>query len=312
MTDYVLTRLIQGMILIFVVSILVFAMMDLMPGDPIDLLTDRKVSEEIKDKLRAQYGLDLPPVQRYINWMTDALHGDFGTSIRSKLPVNTMFKQRLPATIKLTGTSLLIEILIAVPIGLLAAYKKDGFFDRLMMSISLFFAALPAFWVAVLLILLFGVTLRLLPLSGFETARHYILPVTAMVLGGIATTIRMTKTEVLDVLREKYVLTAYAKGLPKRKVLVRHVLRNALILVTIMVFLNIPWVISGAVIIENIFVIPGMGKMLTEAILNQDFPVVQACVLLLSVLTVLCNLICDVITAILDPRIRMSLGGSGK
>ncbi len=312
MTDYVIKRLIQGMILIFVVSILVFAMMDLMPGDPIDLLTDRKVSEEIKDKLRAQYGLDLPPVQRYINWMTDALHGDFGTSIRSKLPVNTMFKQRLPATIKLTGTSLLIEILIAVPIGLLAAYKKDGFFDRLMMSISLFFAALPAFWVAVLLILLFGVTLRLLPLSGFETARHYILPVTAMVLGGIATTIRMTKTEVLDVLREKYVLTAYAKGLPKRKVLVRHVLRNALILVTIMVFLNIPWVISGAVIIENIFVIPGMGKMLTEAILNQDFPVVQACVLLLSVLTVLCNLICDVITAILDPRIRMSLGGSGK
>lgn len=312
MTDYVIKRLIQGMILIFVVSILVFAMMDLMPGDPIDLLTDRKVSEEIKDKLRAQYGLDLPPVQRYINWITDAFHGDFGTSIRSKLPVNTMFKQRLPATIKLTGTSLLIEILIAVPIGLLAAYKKDGFFDRLMMSISLFFAALPAFWVAVLLILLFGVTLRLLPLSGFETARHYILPVTAMVLGGIATTIRMTKTEVLDVLREKYVLTAYAKGLPKRKVLVRHVLRNALILVTIMVFLNIPWVISGAVIIENIFVIPGMGKMLTEAILNQDFPVVQACVLLLSVLTVLCNLICDVITAILDPRIRMSLGGSGK
>lgn len=310
MTNYVIKRLIQGMILIFVVSILVFAMMDMMPGDPIDLLTDRKVSEEIKDKLRAQYGLDLPPVQRYINWMTDALHGDFGTSIRSKLPVNTMFKQRLPATIKLTGTSLLIEILIAVPIGLLAAYKKDGFFDRLMMSISLFFAALPSFWVAVLLILIFGVTLRLLPLSGFETARHYILPVAAMVLGGIATTIRMTKTEVLDVLREKYVLTAYAKGLPRRKVLVRHVLRNALILVTIMLFLNIPWIISGAVIIENIFVIPGMGKMLTEAILNQDFPVVQACVLLLSILTVLCNLICDVITAILDPRIRMSLGGS--
>ena len=312
MLDYVVKRLAQGLLLILVVSMLVFAMMDLMPGDPIELLTDRKVSDEIKDKLRAQYGLDLPLPQRYWNWIRDALQGDFGTSIRSKLPVSTTFKQRLPVTIKLTGTALLIELLIAVPIGLIAAYKKDGFFDRLMMSLSLLFAALPSFWVAVLLILFFGVTLRLLPLSGFESARHYILPVTAMVLGSIASTMRMTKTEVIDVLREKYVLTAYAKGLSKRSVLVRHVLRNALILVTIMLFLNIPWVISGAVIIEKIFVIPGMGKTLTEAILNQDFPVVQACVLLLSVLTVLCNLACDVITAVLDPRIRISLGGSGR
>lgn len=312
MLDYVVKRLAQGLLLILVVSMLVFAMMDLMPGDPIELLTDRKVSDEIKDKLRAQYGLDLPLPQRYWNWIRDALQGDFGTSIRSKLPVSTTFKQRLPVTIKLTGTALLIELLIAVPIGLIAAYKKDGFFDRLMMSLSLLFAALPSFWVAVLLILFFGVTLRLLPLSGFESARHYILPVTAMVLGSIASTMRMTKTEVIDVLREKYVLTAYAKGLSKRSVLVRHVLRNALIPVTIMLFLNIPWVISGAVIIENIFVIPGMGKTLTEAILNQDFPVVQACVLLLSVLTVLCNLACDVITAVLDPRIRISLGGSGR
>ncbi len=294
--------------LILVVSILVFAMMDFMPGDPIELLTDRKVSQEIKDKLRAQYGLDLPFHQRYFNWVTDALRGNFGTSIRTKLPVNTMLAQRLPTTIKLTGIALLIEILIAIPIGLLAAYKKDGLFDRMMMSISLFFAALPSFWVAVLLILFFGVTLRVLPLSELTSAKHYILPVTAMVLGGIATTIRMTKTEVLDVLREKYVLTAYAKGLPKRAVLVRHVLRNALILVMIMIFMSIPWVISGAVIIENIFVIPGMGKMLTEAILAQDFTVVQASVLLISVLTVLSNLICDILTAVLDPRIRLSLG----
>lgn len=296
------------MLLILVVSILVFAMMDFMPGDPIELLTDRKVSQEIKDKLRAQYGLDLPFHQRYFNWVTDALRGNFGTSIRTKLPVNTMLAQRLPTTIKLTGIALLIEILIAIPIGLLAAYKKDGLFDRMMMSISLFFAALPSFWVAVLLILFFGVTLRVLPLSELTSAKHYILPVTAMVLGGIATTIRMTKTEVLDVLREKYVLTAYAKGLPKRAVLVRHVLRNALILVMIMIFMSIPWVISGAVIIENIFVIPGMGKMLTEAILAQDFTVVQASVLLISVLTVLSNLICDILTAVLDPRIRLSLG----
>ncbi|HZK28919.1 MAG TPA: ABC transporter permease, partial [Clostridia bacterium] len=152
MSQYVIKRLLQGLLLVLVVSILVFAMMDFMPGDPIELLTDRKVSQEIKDKLRSQYGLDLPFHQRYFNWVTDALRGNFGMSIRTKLPVNTMLAQRLPTTIKLTGIALLIEILIAIPIGLLAAYKKDGLFDRLMMSISLFFAALPSFWVAVLLI----------------------------------------------------------------------------------------------------------------------------------------------------------------
>lgn len=312
MLDYVVKRLLQGLLLIIVVSMLVFAMMDLMPGDPVELLTDRKVSQEVKDKLRVQYGLNLPLHERYIKWVGDALHGDFGTSLRSKQSVSVTFKQRLPVTIKLTGTALIIELIIAVPIGLLAAYKKDGFFDRLMMGLSLLFAALPSFWVAVLLILLFGVTLRILPLSGFTSAKHYILPVTAIVLGGVASTMRMTKAEVIDVLRERYVLTAYAKGLTKRQVLVKHVLRNALILVTIMFFLNIPWLISGSVIIENIFVIPGMGKMLTEAILNQDFPVVQACVLMLSVLTVVCNIVCDIITAILDPRILISLGGSSK
>ena len=136
MVDYVVKRLLQGLLLIVVVSMLVFAMMDMMPGDPIELLTDRKVSDEVKDKMRAQYGLDLPLHERYIKWVSDALHGDFGTSLRSKLPVSTTFKQRLPVTIKLTGTALIIELIITVPIGLLAAYKKDGFFDRLMMGLS--------------------------------------------------------------------------------------------------------------------------------------------------------------------------------
>ena len=133
-----------------------------------------------------------------------------------------------------------------------------------------------------------------------------------MTIGSVAGLIRMTKTEVLDVLRERYVLTAYAKGLPKRNVLVYHVLRNALILVAIMFFMSLPWVISGAVIVENIFVIPGMGQMLTSGILNQDFTIVQACVLILAILTVTCNLICDIITAILDPRIRVAMGGEGR
>jgi len=310
--DYVIKRIAQGVLLVVVVSILVFSMLDMMPGDPINILTDRKVPEEVKEQLREEWGLNDPLPTRYINWVKGAIHGDFGKSIRTKKPVVDMMKARLPVTLKLTLTSLILDLIISVPIGLIAAYKKDGFFDRLMMGLSLLFAAIPSYWISVILILVFGVSLKLLPISGFSSAKHYILPVAALTIGSVAGLIRMTKTEVLDVLRERYVLTAYAKGLPKRNVLVYHVLRNALILVAIMFFMSLPWVISGAVIVENIFVIPGMGQMLTSGILNQDFTIVQACVLILAILTVTCNLICDIITAILDPRIRVAMGGEGR
>lgn len=306
---FTIRRLFQGILLVIAVSILVFSMLHLMPGDPIELMTDRKTSEVHKAELRSKYDLDLPIPVQYITWMKNVMKGDLGVSIRTKLPVNDMFKQRIPVTLKLTGTALLIQMLIGIPIGLLAAYKRDGFFDRFIISSSLFFTAIPSFWLSVILILVFGVTLRVLPLSGFETPKHYILPVMAMVLGGIASTIRMTKTEVLDVINEKFVSTAYAKGLTEKQVMVKHVLYNSLILVIIILFLNIPWLISGSVIIESIFVIPGMGELMTQAIINQDFRVVQACVLVISILTVFSNLICDIIVAFLDPRIRLSMGG---
>lgn len=312
MVNYVVKKLLQGCLLVITVSVFVFLMLHMMPGDPVDLMTDRKVSEEKKQEMRIKYGLDKPLVEQYFNWVGNIFKGDLGISIRTRMPVAKMFSARLPVTLKLMGISLLLQILIAVPLGLLAAYKKDGIFDRIVVGISLFFAAIPSFWVAVMLVLIFSVTLKLLPVSGFASAESYVLPIAAMVLGSIASTIRMTKSEVLDVMREKYVLTAYAKGLNKRTVMVKHVLRNALILVAVMIFMNIPWLIGGAVIIENIFVIPGMGSLLTSSILNQDFAVVQACVLLIAVLTVICNLISDLVTAILDPRIRISLGGSGK
>jgi peptide/nickel transport system permease protein len=298
--------------MVIAVSILVFSMLHLMPGDPIDLMVDRKVPQAKREAMRAEYGLDKPLPVQYFNWANGILHGDLGMSIRTKKPVSTLFADRLPATLKLTGISLLLELLIALPLGLLSAYRKGSIFDRIVMASSLFFAAIPSFWIAVMLILIFSVTLKLLPISGFEGMNYYVLPVASMVLGAIAATIRMTKNEVLDVLREKYVLTAYAKGLTKRTVLVKHVLRNALILVITLVLMNVPWLISGAVIIENIFVIPGMGALLTNSILNQDFAVVQAVVLLIAVLTVVCNLLSDIINAILDPRIRASYGGADR
>lgn len=309
-STYIIKRLAQGLLLIFAVSLAVFSLLYFMPGDPIDsLIGDRGVSEERRDELRAQWGLDQPFYVQYATWVKNILHLDFGTSITTRQEVSSILAQRIPVTVKFCGMALLLELLVAVPVGLLAAYKKGGFFDRLVLTLTSFFRAIPSFWFAILLMLLFGVTWGLLPLSGFGSPKHFILPVASIALGSMAGTIRVMRTEVLEVLRERYVQTAYAKGLPKRRVIIGHVLRNALILITVQVFLAIPWVVSGAVIIENIFVIPGIGAILTKSILAQDFPVVQACILIISMLTVVCNILCDVVTAILDPRIRVEISG---
>ena len=309
MWSYTGRRLLQGVVLLFAVSVLVFLMIHMMPGDPIDQITHWKATEERKDELRRLHGFDQPVHIQYLNWASKALSGDFGVSLRTKLPVGEQMQLRLPITLKLTGWMLLIEMLISVPLGLLCAYKKDSIFDRLVVNISLFFTAIPSFWIAVLLILFFGVYLKWLPVSGYESARHMILPIATGVLGSFASTVRMTKSEVLDVIREKYVITAYAKGLSRTAVLVKHVMRNALILITVMVSLSIPWLLSGAVIIEHIFGIPGMGGLLVNSIVVQDFPFVQACVLAISALTVVFNILCDLLLGVLDPRISLALKG---
>ncbi len=308
MGKYITRRIAQGMLLIVVVSFAVFSLLYLMPGDPIDsLIGDRGVTDERKDELRAKWGLDQPLFVQYIKWVGNIVKLDFGTSIVTRAAVKDILAQRIPVTLKLCGTALILEFLISIPIGLIAAYKKDSIFDRMILFVTSIFRAVPPFWLAMLLILLFGVQLKLLPLSGFSTVSHYILPVISITFCSFAGTIRMMRTEVLDVLHERYVKTAYAKGLPRRLVMLRHVFRNSLVIITVQIFMALPWVISGSVIIENIFVIPGIGAILTKSILSQDFPVVQACILIIAFLTVVSNTLSDIITASLDPRIRIEL-----
>lgn len=280
-----------------------------MPGDPIDMIVDQKVSAERKEEIRHEMGYDQPFLTQYKNWVSDVAHGDFGTSTRYKMEVWDLMKQRIPYSLKLCGWSLILEIVIALPLGLLCAIKKDKFFDRFTVNASLLMTAVPAFWLGALFILLFAVELHWLPISGYTSAKNYVLPIATTVLSGMGGTLRITKTEVLEVLNEKYVTTAYAKGLPKRTVMIKHVLRNALILVTTLVFMSIPWLISGAVVIEKIFGLPGMGNLLLNSIIVQDMPVVQAVLLIIAILTVVCNLASDIIMGILDPRIRVSLSG---
>jgi peptide/nickel transport system permease protein len=312
MGKYILNRLAQGVLLIITVSILTFSLVYLMPGTPVEIMAGDRVSEEKIAELTAKYGYDKPLYVQYLKWAGNALKFDFGTSVKTKISVKETLSQRVPITLKLCGSALIIKLLIAVPLGLLAAYHKDSIFDRLLMAITSLLRAVPNFWVAILLILLFGVKLKWLPLSGYSTPMHMILPVISIVLGSMATTVRVTKAEVLEVFREKYVQTAFAKGLPRKTVVIKHVLRNALILVVTLTFMALPWIVSGSVIIENVFLIPGMGSILTNSISNHDFPVVQACVLIIATLTVLCNILCDIITAMLDPRIRDSISGGGE
>ena len=297
------------MLLVVCVSFLAFSLMYMMPGDPIDMVVDQKVSAERKEEIRHEMGYDQPFLTQYKNWVSDVVQGDFGTSTRYKMQVWDLMEQRIPYSLKLCGWSLILEIAIALPLGLLCAVKKDKFFDRFTVNSSLLLTAVPAFWLGDLFILLFAVELQCLPISGYTSAQNYVLPIATTVLSGMGGTLRITKAEVLEVLNEKYVTTAYAKGLSKRTVLIKHVLRNALILVTTLVFMSIPWLISGAVVIEKIFGLPGMGNLLLNSIIVQDMPVVQAVLLLIAILTVICNLASDSSMGILDPRIRLSLSG---
>ena len=298
-----------GIVLVIAVSFLVFSLMYMMPGDPIDMVVDRKVSEEVKQEIAHELGYDQPFFTQYFNWVNDVLHGDFGTSTRYKSDVWELMGDRIPYSLTLCGWSLLLETVIALPLGLLCAIKKDGFFDRFTVNFSLLMTAVPSFWLGALFILFFAVELGWLPISGYSSPENFIMPVAVTVLSTMGGTLRITKTEVLEVLNEKYVTTAYAKGLSKKTVMVKHVLRNSLILVTTLIFMSIPWLISGAVVIEKMFGLPGMGNLLLNSIIVQDMPVVQAVLLLIAILTVICNLLSDIIMGILDPRIRLSLSG---
>ncbi len=307
--EYAARRLFMGLLVVVAVSILIFSLMQFMPGDPIQMISDPRVSELRKAQLRETWGLDQPVYLQYFFWIGRILRGDFGTSIVSGQQVLTMIKARLPYTLMLTGTALLLQYIIAVPLGLIAAVKRNTRLDHAAITLSVILWSIPTFWLGILLMLVFAIQLNLLPLSGFSGIHSLILPVATMTLPSLASVLRLTRSEVLEVLRERYVVTAAAKGLKKNRVLMAHVLRNALIPVTVMFFLYLPWLIGGSVIIESIFAWPGMGGLLWRSISLQDFPVVQGIVLMIALLTVLSNTLGDILAGLLDPRVRMELRG---
>ena len=309
MLNYTLRRLYQGVFVIIAITAILFLIMQLMPGDPIKLISNPRIPQDRIEELRHLWGLDKPIIIQYIYWFSNIIRGDFGTSIISGQKVSTLITERLPYTLMLTGPALLLEFIISVFLGLIAAYKRDSIFDKLIVNLAIILRAIPIFWLGILFIMFFSLKLKILPVSGYSGFKSLILPLSTLVLPYLATNLRLTRSEVLEVLRERMVLTAYAKGLNNQQVLFRHVLRNALIPTTVLFFLSLPWIFGGSIIIESVFAWPGTGRLLWKSIVGQDFPVVQGIIFIIALLTVISNTTGDIITAILDPRIRLEIKG---
>jgi len=308
MFAYAVRRLGLGLLVVLAVTIVLFGVMQLMPGDPIRLIADpSRIPAHKIEQLREQWGLNRPPHVQYLYWLGNLLRGDFGHSIVSGQRVSVLIMARLPYTLMLALTSLFLHYLIAVPLGLLAAVRANSRLDRCIVLVTTALRTVPAFWLGIILMMTFGVRLGWLPISGFFGLSSIVLPVATLTLPSLGGTVRLTRSEVLETIREPYVLTAYAKGLRERAVTLRHVLRNALIPVTVMFFLSLPWVVGGSVIIENVFAWPGMGRLLWNSITNQDLPVVQGIIVIIAVLTVISNTLGDILSGLLDPRIRIEL-----
>jgi ABC-type dipeptide/oligopeptide/nickel transport system permease component len=308
---YITKKLLIGIPVIFGVTIILFYIMYILPGDPIQLLlSGERVTPERVEELRRAWGLDQPVYVQYFYWLSRIIRGDLGISIVTKQPVSLLILQRLPYTLALMLTSILLSYVIGVLTGIITALKRGSLLDSILSTSSIICYSIPGFWFGLILMLVFAYYLRLFPVSGYEGWHSLILPALSLALPSSAYVMRLTRAEMIEVLGEDYIRTAWAKGLSKRRVLLVHALRNAMIPVVTMFFLDLPWLMGGAVVIETLFALPGMGRLLYVSILKQDYPVVQGIVLIITILTVVCNTLGDVVIAILDPRIRFERGRS--
>jgi len=309
---YVLRRVLLTIPILFGVSVLTFGLVKLLPGTPVDyVLQFQEATPELRASLRAQYHLDEPLPTQYALWLWDVLHLDFGQRVVSDRSVTAAVAARLPATLVLGGAALLVALLVGVPAGVLAAVDRGGILDEGSRIVALAGIATPNFWLGLLLILLFGVHLNLVPvippvapLLSTESLMFLTLPAITLGTASAALFTRLTRSAVSEELRRDYVRTARAKGLAERTVIVKHVLRNSLVSVVTVAAIQVAVLLDGAVVIERVFSWPGLGRLLVRAILQRDFPVVQAVVLLVAVAVVVANLLADILYGWLDPRIR--------
>lgn len=304
MTTYIIKRLLTAILVLILVSIGVFSMIHLAPGDPIEMLSFEVGQATDMDAIREQLGLNDPLPVQYFRFVGNALQGDLGRTIRGNRPVTLEFFSRFPNTLKLAVSSLLLAIVVGVLAGIASAVWPNSIIDYIAMFLAIFGVSMPVFWLGLMLMLFFSLRLDWLPLSGFSTWKHMILPTITLSSTSMAFIARMTRSNLQEVLKEDYIRTAKAKGLKFREVVRIHALKNSLIPVVTLVGLQFGNLLGGAVITEIVFAIPGVGRLVVEGITARDFPLVQGSVLFLSVGFVLVNLVVDILYAYLDPRIH--------
>ena len=292
------------------ISLIAFVLANLTPGDPARLALQRQIGRqptaEETAAAREQMGLDEPAPVRYVQWLGDALTGDLGTSYRTGSSVLGTLVDRFPTTLQIAGGGLLLAILIAIPLGILAAVYRRGPIDHSSRVLALLGASMPSYWVAYLLILFFSVRLGWLPVAGSETWKHAIMPAVTLGIGGSASLMRLTRAEMLETLGQDYIRTARAKGLRNRTMLIRHALRNTMIPISTVLGMRFAGMLGGAVIVETIFAWPGIGKLVVDAIFDRDYPMIQGFVLFMGTVFLLINLLVDLGYGLIDPRIRLS------
>ncbi|MEX2534623.1 MAG: ABC transporter permease [Trueperaceae bacterium] len=314
MLSYLVRRFASALLSIFLAALLVFAALLTIPGDPAEIILGLNASPGSVTALREQLGLDVPPVPRFLNWLGGALRGDFGDSLNYRRPVSELIAGRLQVSVPLALGAMAIACLIALPLGVISALRQGSWLDPLIVSLAQLGAAVPSFWLGLMLILFFSVELGWLPAGGYMTwerspigaIRSLILPAIALGLGQAAVITRMTRASMLEVLRQDYVRTASAKGLPQSRVVLVHSLRNALVTIVTVIGLSMVQLLVGAIVIEQVFALPGLGRLALTAIGARDFPLLQAEVLLYATAIVTLSFIVDVLYGILDPRIRYS------
>ena len=313
MTRFIVQRLLLTIPVLFLVSIIVFTLINLIPGDPALLMAGGEAGRDVVEALRIQRGLNKPMVVRYLIWLNRVAQGDLGKSVRDGRPVLGVLLQKLPVTIELAFVSMLVSWLIAIPAGVMAAWRRGTALDYTATTVALAGLSIPNFWLGIMLIYLFAVNLRWLPPSGYvepwtDPVRNLtlmILPATVLGTALAALVMRLLRSSMLEVLGTEFVRTAHAKGLSDRVVILRHALKNAMIPVATVMGLQLGGLLGGAVITETIFAVPGIGRLAIESILTRDYPMVQGVVLFSAVAIVFVNFAVDIIYSLLDPRIRL-------
>ncbi|MEX2524926.1 MAG: nickel ABC transporter permease [Gammaproteobacteria bacterium] len=305
MTRYILTRLLAAAVVMLGVATVVFLLMHLIPGDPVDVMLGEGANPADRAELRRQLGLDRPLLGQWLHYLGRLLYLDLGIGIHSREPVAQLLMQRIPATLALAAAAFLASLCIAFPLGILAAVYRNSVADRIAMLFSVAGVSIPNFWLGPLLILLFSYWLGWLPVSGMQGWSSLILPALTLGTALAALQSRMIRASLLEVLGEDYIRAARARGLGEATVILQHGLRNALLPVVTILGIQLGALLTGAVVTEFIFDWPGVGRLIIDAIHRRDYPVVQACVLFISAVYVLVNLVTDILSTGLDPRMRL-------